>query len=303
MTRWNRGRPEIERDGADRPRPGGGGDDGVIEQAREVFLEVIRRGEFKPPLMPTTVREAIDLTRNPNSSFIGLSAVIERDPPLTANLLKLANSPLYGGREGIGGLRMALTRIGLRGINQVLMIAAASEVLVVPGDPTLTARLQERAVGVALAAHGVAHRVKLNDDAAFTAGVLHDVGWALGFGLMRRARRLLPDALKSDPALQHRVVERIHGELGMELAATWGLPDATAQAIGYHHAPGSAPTETRLAYCMEAARKIVDRAGWHPEDPDAADLGCSAFDVLGLLEIDAKVIVVDVRRRLGLSAG
>ena len=277
-------------------------DDRLVGQARDVFLKIIRRGEFRPPLMPGTVREAIDLTRNPNSSFIGLSAVIEKDPPLTANLLKLANSPMYGGRDRIGGLRMALTRIGMNGLREVLMIAAMAEVLVVPGNRAMTDRLQERAIGVALAANGIAHRVKLSDDDAFTAGVLHDVGWAIGFGLMRRARRFLPDAINSDPREQERVVGKLHGELGLELAMAWGLPEETAQAIGHHHNPSRA-AEPKLAFCIQAARKLVDRAGLHPEDPESADLGCGAFDVLGLLALDAKVIVADVRRRLGMAFG
>ncbi len=277
--------------------------DRLCQQARSVFLKIIRRGEFRPPLMPNTVREAIDLTHNPNSSFIGLSSVIERDPPLTANLLKLANSPLYGARDRVGGLRRALTRVGLNGIREVLMIAAMAEVLVVPGDRAMTDRLQERAIGVALAAHGIARRVKLNDDEAFTAGVLHDVGWALAYGLMRRARRFLPDQLNHDPEKQECVARALHGELGLELAMAWSLPEETAEAIGYHHRPGRAPTAPRLAYCIQAARKLVDRAGLHPEDPESVDLGCSGFDVLGLLELDAKVIVQDVRRRLGLSHG
>lgn len=275
--------------------------DRLCQQARSVFLKIIRRGEFRPPLMPGTVREAIDLTRNPNSSFIGLSSVIERDPPLTANLLKLANSPLYGARDRVGGLRTALTRIGLNGIREVLMIAAMAEVLVVPGDRKMTDRLQERAIGVALAAHGVARRVKLDDDEAFTAGVLHDVGWALAYGLMRRARRFLPDELNYDPKRQECVARTLHGELGLELAMAWSLPEATAEAIGFHHRPGRTPTSPKLAYCIQASRKIVDRAGLHPEDPESADLGCSSFDVLGLMEMDAKLIVTDVRRRMGLS--
>ena len=277
--------------------------DRLCQQARAVFLKVIRRGEFRPPLMPTTVREAIDLTRNPNSSFIGLSSVIEKDPPLTANLLKLANSPLYGARDRVGGLRMALTRIGLNGIREVLMIAAMADVLVVPGDRSMTDRLQERAIGVALAANGVAHRVKLDDDEAFTAGVLHDVGWALAYGLMRRARRFLPEELNRSPDRQRCVARERHGELGYELAMAWGLPEATAEAIGHHHAPDRASSGLRLAYCIQAARKLADRVGLHPEDPDGAAQGCAAFDVLGLMELDAKVIVLDVRRRMGLSHG
>ena len=282
---------------SEEPRPSG------FEEARRLFLKTLRGGAFKLPLMPGTVREAIDLTRNPKSSFIGLSTVIEKDPPLTAQLLRLANSSLFGGREATGGLRMALTRIGLRGIREVLLLASVADILVIPGRAELTRRLQDRAVGVALACNGIAHRIGLDDDAAFTAGVLHDVGWPVVFGLMRKLRDGLPQRLADDPDRQVQLAEVLHGELGLELAVHWGLPDATAQAIGFHHAPADAPTEPELAFCVQAGRVILDRVGLHPEDRVASLVGCEGFAALGLADADVDAIGEDVRHRLGLPLG
>ncbi len=270
-----------------------------LDRARALFLDTLRRGQFKLPLMPGTAREAIELTRDPNSSFIGLSRVVEKDPPLTAQLLRLANSPLFGGRGATGGLRMALTRIGLRGIRGVLMLASVADVLVVKGHPELTRRLQERAVGTALACSGIAGRAGLDDDEAFTAGVLHDVGWALAFGLMSRLKARLPDGLRA-PEAQIELAEALHCELGMELAGHWGLPEVTAEAIGFHHEPARAPTEPQLAYCVQAARTILDRIGLHPEDREASKLGCEAFGALRLIDPDVNAVQEDVRHRLGL---
>jgi HD-like signal output (HDOD) protein/CheY-like chemotaxis protein len=286
----------LELDGFGEPRE-------RFDQELALFLRTIRKGRFKLPLMPGTVREAIDLTHNPTSSFIGLSTVIEKDPPLTAQLLRLANSPAFAGREATGGLRMALTRIGLRGIREVLLLASVSDILVVPGDRRLTQRLQERAVGVALGCNGIAHRLGLDDDAAFTAGVLHDVGWPIAYGLTRELRSHLPADLASDPARQRLLAERLHGPLGLELATRWGLPDATAQAIGHHHAPAEAPTEPTLAWCVQAARTALDRAGLHPEDRMASMVGCEGFQVLGLTAADVDKIVGDLKHRLGLPIG
>jgi HD-like signal output (HDOD) protein/CheY-like chemotaxis protein len=274
-----------------------------LDAARALFLETLRSGAFKLPLMPGTVREAIDLTRNPKSSFIGLSNVIEKDPPLTAQLLRLANSPLFGGRSATGGLRMALTRIGLRGIREVLLLASVADIMVVPGRSALTRRLQDRAVGAALACHGVAHRADLDDDAAFTAGVLHDVGWPITFGLIRQLRAQLPTSIGRDHEVQLRVTEALHGELGLELAVRWGLPDGTAHAIGYHHDPTRAPSDPKLAFCVQAARVILDRVGLHPEDRVGSMVGCEGFEALGLTDDDVKAIGEDVRHRLGLPYG
>ncbi len=65
-----------------------------------------------PPL-PKSVLEVQKITNNPNSSIKDLVKIIKTDPLITANLLKAANSPLYGFTKQIKTVDMAVSLFGM----------------------------------------------------------------------------------------------------------------------------------------------------------------------------------------------
>jgi len=65
-----------------------------------------------PPL-PKSVMEVQKITSDPNSSIRDLVNVIKEDPMLTANLLKAANSPLYGFTRQIKTVDQAVSLFGM----------------------------------------------------------------------------------------------------------------------------------------------------------------------------------------------
>ena len=65
-----------------------------------------------PPL-PKSVIEVQKITSDPNSSIKDLVKVIKDDPMITANLLKAANSPLYGFTRQIKTVDQAVSLFGM----------------------------------------------------------------------------------------------------------------------------------------------------------------------------------------------
>ena len=68
-----------------------------------------------PPL-PKSVLEVQRITNEPNSSIKDLVKVIKDDPMITANLLKAANSPLYGFTKQIKTIDQAVSLFGMNTI-------------------------------------------------------------------------------------------------------------------------------------------------------------------------------------------
>jgi len=68
-----------------------------------------------PPL-PKSVIEVQKITNDPNSSIKDLVKVIKDDPMITANLLKAANSPLYGFTRQIKTVDQAVSLFGMNTI-------------------------------------------------------------------------------------------------------------------------------------------------------------------------------------------
>ena len=66
--------------------------------------------------LPTTVVRLLDLLKDSTCSASKVVKVMERDPAMTANVLKLSNSAFYGARREISSVRDALVMLGNRSV-------------------------------------------------------------------------------------------------------------------------------------------------------------------------------------------
>ena len=74
--------------------------------------EIAERIKALPPL-PKSFYQMSLICQDPNASISDLARVIEEDPMLVANLLKVANSPLYGFRREIKNVTQAVSLFGM----------------------------------------------------------------------------------------------------------------------------------------------------------------------------------------------
>ncbi|EMG30815.1 HDOD domain-containing protein [Campylobacter showae] len=87
-----------------------------------------------PPLDDTVVKiQAI--CRNENSSMNDLSQVVEKDPMLTANVLRSANSPLYGFSREITTVSRAVALFGMATVRGFALSSAVKKSFKINLDP------------------------------------------------------------------------------------------------------------------------------------------------------------------------
>ncbi len=73
---------------------------------------LIQRVKNFPPLDETIIKIQ-EITNRKNSSIKELVSVVEKDPMLTANILKATNSPLYGFSKEIKSINQAVSLFGM----------------------------------------------------------------------------------------------------------------------------------------------------------------------------------------------
>jgi HD-like signal output (HDOD) protein len=73
---------------------------------------IIKKIKSLPPL-PKSIMDIQRITSDPNGSIADLIKVVKDDPMLTANLLKAANSPLYGFSRQIKTVDQAVSLFGM----------------------------------------------------------------------------------------------------------------------------------------------------------------------------------------------
>ena len=86
------------------------------------FIEDIKRTiTFSLPTSSAIVGEVINTIYNSRSSATDLAAIIQRDPPLTAELLKTANSAFYGSTGNVTSLNKAVVVLGFDTIKEMVI--------------------------------------------------------------------------------------------------------------------------------------------------------------------------------------
>jgi len=201
--------------------------------------------------LPTLPRTYLDLhaeMERERPSEPRIVAIIEADPPVAAQLLHVANSSYFSPRVPIQRTLAAVRGLGL----DIVRALVLERGIIAQFDP---ARLPRAFDGAALWSHSfkvaaLARAIAEADgmptverDAAFTAGLLHDLGWLILAANRPQAYQACADAANPDLTIPERAeLERrhagaTHAEFGAYLLGLWGLPDRIVEAVAYHHDP------------------------------------------------------------------
>jgi HD-like signal output (HDOD) protein/CheY-like chemotaxis protein len=193
------------------------------------------------PSPPVMYAELVEIAADPRKGEAEAAGVVERDPAMTAKLLQVANSPLFGARRTIASPRQA---VGLIGLDLVLTIVLGVETLsrFANGVNAVSVdALQRSAIACATVAREIAAGHRRGDE-AFTAALLRDVG--------KVVVALAP----------HDCAAMDHAAIGACLLGLWGLPLPVVEAVAYHHEPRRLVDGDReLVAIVHAADGVCER--------------------------------------------
>jgi putative nucleotidyltransferase with HDIG domain len=192
-----------------------------------------------PPLSPA-LNELLRLLRTPRVSAEQLEKAVLRDASLTANLLRIANSPWFGLRRQVTSLAHAVTLVGLSRVNQLAMTMSlqASLPKSLPGYGLSQSDFLAHSIAVGFLAERIAKAVMPQRSGPyFVAGLLHDIGKLI------LARHLLEKQHEMDEmsrsltmvCAEREVLGTDHTEVAALVGNAWQLPkEVTAAATGHH---------------------------------------------------------------------
>ncbi len=131
-----------------------------------------------PPFSPILNRLMASLA-DEEVSFADIAALIERDTVLSANVLKLVNSALYGRRGTVSSVRAAVSILGLNKLRNAVLGLSVSRIwnrMKTPASWDM-GRFNQHSAAVAVLADILVQQVEVEyPEGAFAAGLLHDLG-------------------------------------------------------------------------------------------------------------------------------
>ncbi|MBL8451757.1 MAG: HDOD domain-containing protein, partial [Zoogloea sp.] len=262
--------------------------DKALNLAEQAFLHTINqeleRGELRfPTSMEVTMRvlEALD---NPDLDLGRMSTIVSAEPLLAARTVALANSAWYNpsGRV-VTDVPKALVRIGFGKLRALAMAVAAEQLMhrevLGPYQP-LIRKLWAHCVDVAATASVLARLCTAQDrDAAFFAGMVHDIGQ---FFLLARVWEY-PELLSDDSPLSD-LVRVWHAPVGRAVLAAMSMPRELVDAVDNPEIYGGEWPPTNIPDLIFIANLVVEsRNPFSPEDEDFRQ-GLARAATLGLDE-------------------
>ena len=241
-----------------------------------------------PPL-PQVATQLLRLTADPDASAEDLRRVISTDQALTGQILKIANSAMFGMVREVTTLTQAIMTLGFSTIKSVV-IASSAKNLYHRGTVGLQERLiWEHALVAAIASRAFAKTLRFpRVEEAFIGGLLHDIGKSvMGVKFPERYSALLRTVYNERGdglALELDTFGFDHAMVGEALVQKWNLAPSLQQAARWHHDPIHAQEDhLPLAAIVALANRLALEQKAGISDPihlESASL--QAMDILHL---------------------
>ena len=210
------------------------------------------------------------LFRNQRTPIEEFSKIISQDPSLTARLLRMANSALFGLNAKINTLDGAVLYLGLGNVRLLMTTAPVIEDLETKAKDGTNFSWREfwmHSLGCAYATREILNQFDLgvDNDTDYLSGLLHNVGKIVMAQVFPAEFTQLSQLFDQDEA-QVLLAEREllgwdHAAIGAFFLETHLFPLEVIEAVHYHHDSLSAPHHPSFAAAAQLADIMVTQAG------------------------------------------
>ncbi len=195
----------------------------MIDSLAADIMRAVEDGSLKLPTLPEVALRIRQCEKDPNLDNLGLTRVIEHDPATTAQLLRIANSPLVRREVKVADLSKA---IGLLGMNYCAKVAVSisTRQLFNSKNPASEKRMREiwqHSLNVACHCYVLANKAKLVPEEAFLAGLLHKIGALPIIAMADKKGGYTLEEL-------NEALDKIHPMLGESILSHWQFPRSIA---------------------------------------------------------------------------
>ncbi|MBW2086075.1 MAG: HDOD domain-containing protein [Deltaproteobacteria bacterium] len=252
------------------------------------------------PTIPPIVAKISKMVESPTTSSADVGKVISQDQVLSAQILRMANSPFFGMSRKISSVTQALVILGFDVIKGLVLTSSVFEMM-----QKSIVGLWEHSIGSAATARVLANLVgQSEEEEVSVAGLLHDLGKVvMSVQLEDKARdeivALVQKKKTSRYEAENEVLGFTHAQVGLWLAEHWKLPQSLAEPMCYHHQPEKARHAPKQTAIVHLANIIIRARGFgFGGDPYVPPLSKEAWELLGLKTDDFQDILEEMEPNL-----
>jgi HD-like signal output (HDOD) protein len=231
------------------------------------------------PTLPSYVLDLNTLLNSPAVDLRKVSKVIRTDPSLTAQVLRLCNSALFGLRRRVLSIEQAAVLLGTERLRSMLLTCTVMQFAGKHVPVKSLLGFWQHSFLAALLSERIADLVDYPEkEQAYLGGLLHDIGqlplWMLVMEEQLRQQQLPPANWPDNPALERDYFGLDHGKVGRWLAVSWNFMPSFLDVFENHHHPENAQHDPYLVAVVAAVDQFL-QAQTIPDIDFAAEDGVS----------------------------
>ncbi len=215
----------------------------------------------KLPPAPQVFGRLVAAIKDGDCSLDRMAELVRLDATLTSQLLRVANSALFGFRSQASNVEEAILRVGFKELHRIVGLCAASTAF--QSDMAVYAthaeQLWANAVTSAIAMEKLCAATGGDAALGYTAGLLRSIGKMV---LARHAAGGVapyPDDGSPLPDWEVRAFGVHHAKVGAALCELWRFPKPIVGALADHLQPAANPAGGVLAHLLNLAGLIATR--------------------------------------------
>jgi len=213
-----------------------------------------------PPFRPVAV-QLLNLAADISQPLARVVSLLRTDAVLTAEALRLANSPLLGCRSEIKNILQALAFLGMERVNS-LIVTTAMRGLVNPSSGKLGRACWRHNLATAVICERIGPSLRINQERGYISGLIHDIGRLALLRAFPDYEEALTEAAAEGRNLlasEKGLYGMDHAEAGRWLLSQWGCPLELQAVASLHENPaGAAGRDRELIRLVGAASQLAE---------------------------------------------
>ena len=191
------------------------------------------------------------------------------DTALSSQVLRLANSAMFGFRQEVSTILKALCLVGTNRVRDIVVTVSLKNYMNHRDNVPLR-DCWRHSLASALWAEMLSQYCKLDKPLSYTAGILHDLGRIALIMLLPEDYASFLEATSGsevDPREREReLFDYDHCQIGQYLAKVWNFQPALGDVIAHHH-DDVTPATPRYQALVRASCTAASMSGFHTVGP------------------------------------
>ena len=222
--------------------------------ADDTFLAIAN----KLPASPAILAEFNELTLDPHMVISEATALLRRDSTLAAGVVRVSNSPVYGG-DRISAVEDAVARVGLRELYRLVSLATTARLaeMAMPVYGVYVGRLAKSRLLHGVATETIATECGLDRRVAYTAALVRMLGMRVIDVASRQSDWISPASISTLRGWERATVGRTNPEVAEAVLRQWRFGEDIVQAVRDQYLEDGVDQAALMAVVLNVAGSFV----------------------------------------------